>query len=69
MSDCNAPVRARLVTKPYRRILKTLGYAGGYLLILLLCSAENNLQSAAISSLSTISYYLLFILEKPVVIL
>jgi len=38
-------------------------------LILLLCSAENNLQSAAISSLSTISYYLLFILENPVVIL
>ncbi|WP_415882375.1 hypothetical protein, partial [Providencia huaxiensis] len=27
-----APVRARLVTKPYRRILKTSGYAGGYLL-------------------------------------
>ncbi|WP_415882330.1 hypothetical protein, partial [Providencia huaxiensis] len=26
-----APVRARLVTKPYRRILKTSGYAGGYL--------------------------------------
>lgn len=32
MSDCNAPVRARLVTEPYRRILKTPGYAGGYLL-------------------------------------
>ncbi|MEY1637434.1 hypothetical protein, partial [Morganella morganii] len=25
------PVRARLVTEPYRRILKTPGYAGGYL--------------------------------------
>ncbi|MER0418849.1 hypothetical protein, partial [Morganella morganii] len=31
MSDCNAPVRARQVTEPYRRILKTPGYAGGYL--------------------------------------
>ncbi|WP_217700459.1 hypothetical protein, partial [Salmonella enterica] len=27
-----APVRARLVRKPYRRIRKTSGYAGGYLL-------------------------------------
>lgn len=35
MSDCNAPVRARLVTEPYRRILKTPGYAGGYLLFCL----------------------------------
>ncbi|MFV9377926.1 hypothetical protein ABQ485_25475, partial [Citrobacter portucalensis] len=26
-----APVRARLVTEPYRRIRKTSGYAGGYL--------------------------------------
>ena len=33
MSDCNAPVRARLVTEPYRRILKTPSYAGGYLLL------------------------------------
>ncbi|WP_337065512.1 hypothetical protein, partial [Klebsiella oxytoca] len=34
-SDANvrsyAPVRALLVTKPYRRIRKTSGYAGGYL--------------------------------------
>jgi hypothetical protein len=35
-------------------------------LILLLCSAENNLQPSAISSLSGTKYYLLFILEKPV---
>ncbi|WP_217703307.1 hypothetical protein, partial [Salmonella enterica] len=27
-----APVRARLVREPYRRIRKTSGYAGGYLL-------------------------------------
>ncbi|WP_217805176.1 hypothetical protein, partial [Salmonella enterica] len=26
-----APVRARLVREPYRRIRKTSGYAGGYL--------------------------------------
>ncbi|KJF78904.1 hypothetical protein UA45_02930 [Morganella morganii] len=38
-------------------------------LILLRCSAENNLQPAAISSLSETKYYLLFILEKPVVAL
>lgn len=30
MSDCNAPVRARLITEPYRCILKTPSYAGGY---------------------------------------
>ncbi|WP_217805172.1 hypothetical protein, partial [Salmonella enterica] len=29
-----APVRARLVREPYRRIRKTSGYAGGYLLLL-----------------------------------
>ncbi|MBW6771518.1 hypothetical protein KXS51_15100, partial [Salmonella enterica subsp. enterica serovar Weltevreden] len=29
-----APVRARLVREPYRRIRKTSGYAGGYLLSL-----------------------------------
>ncbi|WP_217806869.1 hypothetical protein, partial [Salmonella enterica] len=28
-----APVRARLVREPYRRIRKTSGYAGGYLFI------------------------------------
>ncbi|WP_217700466.1 hypothetical protein, partial [Salmonella enterica] len=28
-----APVRARLVREPYRRIRKTSGYAGGYLLL------------------------------------
>ncbi|WP_188232538.1 MULTISPECIES: hypothetical protein [unclassified Citrobacter] len=36
-SDANvrsyAPVRALLVTEPYRRIRKTSGYAGGYLLL------------------------------------
>ncbi|WP_217805437.1 hypothetical protein, partial [Salmonella enterica] len=36
-SDANvrsyAPVRARLVREPYRRIRKTSGYAGGYLFI------------------------------------
>jgi len=32
MSDCYAPVRALLVIKPYRRIWKTSGYVGGYLL-------------------------------------
>ncbi|WP_254867403.1 DUF2913 family protein, partial [Salmonella enterica] len=30
-----APVRARLVREPYRRIRKTSGYAGGYLLALM----------------------------------
>ncbi|WP_217348877.1 hypothetical protein, partial [Salmonella enterica] len=29
------PVRARLVREPYRRIRKTSGYAGGYLLLAL----------------------------------
>ncbi|WP_080053263.1 hypothetical protein, partial [Salmonella enterica] len=28
-----APVRARLVREPYRRIRKTSGYAGGYLFV------------------------------------
>ncbi|MGF3666143.1 hypothetical protein, partial [Salmonella enterica] len=31
-----APVRARLVREPYRRIRKTSGYAGGYLFISIL---------------------------------
>ncbi|MDK8908636.1 hypothetical protein QQF48_07910, partial [Salmonella enterica subsp. enterica serovar Typhimurium] len=31
-----APVRARLVREPYRRIRKTSGYAGGYLFTLCL---------------------------------
>ncbi|MEY7586918.1 hypothetical protein AB9C82_16795, partial [Salmonella sp. 237J8] len=32
-----APVRARLVREPYRRIRKTSGYAGGYLFVFLRC--------------------------------
>ncbi|WP_195432704.1 hypothetical protein [Morganella morganii] len=45
MSDCNAPVRARQVTEPYRRILKTPGYAGGYLLLFSLKRLSKSLQN------------------------
>ncbi|WP_217805526.1 hypothetical protein, partial [Salmonella enterica] len=50
-----APVRARLVREPYRRIRKTSGYAGGYLLGLYL--GRNSINILEMFSCACHSYH------------
>ncbi|WP_217804745.1 hypothetical protein, partial [Salmonella enterica] len=65
-----APVRARLVREPYRRIRKTSGYAGGYLL----CSILANCLSFQHENLMHINFgmtnapFMLFSYQKLILI-